>query len=154
MSEAQAVESKQNGIKRPASGSITGKLWDIADDLSKRLGRPAPRKDVVDSYMNSVPGANQATANTQYARWTTYHGAAAALREAREAETAERRAAKEAANAEKEAAKAEAKRIAEEEKAAKAKAREDAKAQKEAEKAAKAEAKAKEKAAKEQQASS
>lgn len=133
---------KQNGIKRPDVGSVTGKLWDIADDISAKLGRPAPRKDVVEAYMKALPNANQSTANTQYARWTTYHGAAEALRAARLAETEARRQAKDGemteaqkARAEEKAKKAEQDAI---DKAAKAQAKIEADAKREAEKAEKA----------------
>lgn len=101
----KAAAPKQNGIKRPEPGSVTGALWDIADEISRELGRPAPRKDVVDRYMANVPNANQATANTQYARWVTFHGASDALRQARIAETNERRAAKEKERADAKAAR-------------------------------------------------
>lgn len=130
---------KQNGIKRPDAGSVTGTLWDIADRISEDLGRPAPRADVVKQYLEAVPNGNQATANTQYARWVTFHGVSAILRDARAAETAERRDAK---NAEKQAAKT----AAEEAKAAKVAADAEAKQAK----AAEAEAKKAEKEAEKQ----
>lgn len=135
----EKVVLKQNGIKRPESGSITGKLWDIADEISMNAGRPALRKEVVDRYLAEQPGANSATANTQYARWVIYHGATDALRELRAQETAARR---EAAKEEK--AKANAEKQAEREAATKAK--EEAKAKREAEKQAKEEEKARAKA--------
>ena len=102
---------KQNGIKRPDAGSVTGKLWDIADAQSEALGKPAPRADVVKQYLADVPNANQATANTQYARWVTFHGVSGILREARAAETAERRAAADAAKLEAKAKADEAKKV-------------------------------------------
>ncbi|QXV74941.1 hypothetical protein [Rhizobium phage RHEph26] len=143
---------KQNGIKRPDAGSITGKLWDIADAISESLGRPAPRKDVVDRYLAEVPNANAATANTQYARWVSYHGVADILRKARAEETSARQAEKvkatEAAKAEKEAKK-KAEADAKAEKEAKKKAEADAKAEKAAERERKA---AEAKAAKEKKA--
>lgn len=132
---------KQNGIKRPDAGSITGKLWDIADEISSAKNTAASRKEVVDRYMAEVPNANQATANTQYARWVTFHGVSALLRDQRASETKARR---EAADAEKAKAKedAEAKKKAELEAAAADKQR------KADEKTAKAAAIAEEKAAK------
>lgn len=137
---------KQNGIKRPDAGSVTGKLWDIADALSEQLGKPAPRADVVKQYLADVPNANQATANTQYARWVTFHGVSGILREARAAETAARRAEADAAKADAKTKAAEAKQAdaaaaeaAKQEKLAKA---EEAKVAKEAEKTRKAEEKA------------
>lgn len=102
---------KQNGIKRPDAGSITGKLWDIADAISESLGRPAPRKDVVERYLKDVPNANQATANTQYARWVSYHGVSEILRKARLEETSARQADKVKATEDEKAAK-EAKKAA------------------------------------------
>lgn len=143
---------KQNGIKRPDAGSVTGKLWDIADAQSEALGKPAARADVVKQYLAEVPNANQATANTQYARWVTFHGVSGVLRDQRAAETAARRAEADAAKAAEKAAKDEAKKAelaaaeaAKQEKAAKA---EEAKAAKEAEKTRKAEEKAAAKAEK------
>ncbi|QIG73295.1 hypothetical protein EVC02_074 [Rhizobium phage RHph_N17] len=145
---------KQNGIKRPDAGSVTGKLWDIADAISESLGKPAPRKDVVDRYMKEVPNANQATANTQYARWVSYHGVADILRKARAEETSARQAEKVKAAEDEKAAKEAKKKAAEDEKAAKAaereakaKAAEEAKAKKAADAKAAKEAKAAEAAA-------
>ena len=125
------IITKKNGIKRPDAGSTTGKLWDIADAMSETKGSPALRKDVVDKYMAEVPGANIATANTQYARWVQYHGVSNLLRDARKQETEARRALKDA-----EAAAEKEKKAAE--KAANAEAEAKAKADKEAEKATKA----------------
>lgn len=116
---------KQNGIKRPDAGTLTGRLWDIADQLSAELKRPAPRKAVIEKYMAEVAGANMATANTQYARWVTYHGATEALKAARQQEKADKLAA------------------GEQDRAAKAEAKAKAKADKEAARAAAKEAKAK-----------
>jgi hypothetical protein len=130
---------KQNGIKRPEQGTITGRLWDIADEISAIEKRPATRKEVVDRYMKEQPNANEATANTQYARWVTYHGATDILREQRKNATAARIEAKE-----KEKVEAKAKREAERaaKAAEKAKAAEEAKAAREAKAKAVAEEKA------------
>lgn len=137
---------KQNGIKRPDSESITGKLWDIADQISEQKGAPALRKEVVDRYMNEVPGANQATANTQYARWVSFHGVSHILKQQRLAETEARRQEAKAKAAEAAAARAAEKAEA----AAKRKAeREEKRAAREAEKQAKAEAAAAKKAERE-----
>lgn len=141
-----ATVTKQNGIKRPTTGSITGNLWDIADKISADLKRPAPRKAVVDEYMK-LAGTNQATANTQYARWVVYHGAADALREFRKqdqaakvAQSAEAKAAKQAekdaANVAKQAERDAKKAAKAAEKEAAATARAEAKAKADAEKAA------------------
>lgn len=127
---------KQNGIKRPDTGTVTGKLWDIADEESAKLGAPAPRKVVVDRYMAEQPLANVATANTQYARWVQYHGASEVLKAnraaAKAAKAGESEQAKAAKAAEKEAAKQ-----------AKEQAKKEAAEKRAAEKAAKAAAAAK-----------
>jgi hypothetical protein len=83
---AKPAALKQNGIKRPDAGSATGKLWDIADEISRNIGRPAPRGQVIERYMKEQPNANKATAATQYARWVTFHDAGEALKAGRKAE--------------------------------------------------------------------
>lgn len=138
---------KQNGIKRPESGSVTGKLWDIADRLSEAKGAPATRKEVVDAYLSEVPNANQATGNTQYARWVSFHGIAKILADARKAETEARKAEKSKDSDAEKAAKLQKKADAEAAKVAKKAEREAAAAAKKAEKEAKAKAKADAKAA-------
>lgn len=130
---ATPPREKQNNITRPIAGTLTGKLWDIADQVSAELKAPAPRKTVIDRYMKEVPGANRATANTQYARWVVYWGVADKLKVARETARAADADAKAKAKAEKETARADAK-------AAKEKERADAKAKAEADRAAKLEA--------------
>lgn len=143
---------KQNGIKRPDVGSQTGKLWDIADAMSGELGKPAARKDVVTKYMTEVPSANEATANTQYARWVKFHGVEAVLKQMRAEQNAgaeQARAEEKAkAQAEKEAAKAKKAADAEAKKAE----REAKKVEAEAEKTRKAEERAAAKKAKEEEA--
>ncbi|MEH6717365.1 MAG: hypothetical protein V7704_00675 [Aurantimonas endophytica] len=60
-------------IRKPASRnppdahSKTGRVWEIADTLSKRLGRRADRKAVVDAAV--AEGGNANTASTQYFHW-------------------------------------------------------------------------------------
>lgn len=140
------VKDEKNGVKRPAADSVTGKLWLIADRISGELKAPAPRAAVVKAYMAEVPAANEATANTQYARWVTYNGAADVLRASRKAETEQKAAAaqkvKDDAKAAKDAEKLKkaadakaAKDAKEKERADKAKAREDEKAKKAKDKA-------------------
>lgn len=126
---APATDNKQNGIKRPAGGSVTGALWDIADRISQSNERPATRKEVIDAYMAEQPNANKATANTQYARWVTYWGVSDTLKtnrsgviEARKAEkaqaVADRKAERDAAKATKEQERAQKKADAQAAKAA------------------------------------
>lgn len=70
--EQQPVRVHQNGVTRPISGTRTGMVWDICDRLSKKLGAPVARKDVMAETKNC--GINPATAATQYALWRRFHG--------------------------------------------------------------------------------
>lgn len=70
--QQQPARVHQNGVTRPASGTRTGMVWDICDRLSKKLGAPVARKDVMAETKNC--GINPATAATQYALWRRFHG--------------------------------------------------------------------------------
>lgn len=63
---------KQNGVARPKEGTSTGRVWAIADELSKASGQPAPRKAVMDKA--TAEGINAATVATQYGRWCRFFG--------------------------------------------------------------------------------
>jgi hypothetical protein len=65
------VLEKQNGVTRPGAG-VTGKVWEIANALSKELGAPATRKAVMEA--GAAQGINAATLATQYGRWCRFHG--------------------------------------------------------------------------------
>lgn len=69
---APAPKDTKNGITRPKAGTQTGRVWEIADQQSKDLGEPAPRKMVLDKFVEE--GGNVATGATQYGRWRKYHG--------------------------------------------------------------------------------
>ena len=53
--------------KRPAGGTSTGLVWEIADRISQQIGRCAPRKDVIAAVVGA--GGNGNTASTQYSAW-------------------------------------------------------------------------------------
>lgn len=59
-------------VKLPRSDTDSAKVWAFANQLSAQLGRPALRKDVTSAA--TAIGINEATANTQYARWRVFHG--------------------------------------------------------------------------------
>lgn len=127
-SAAKAATPEQNGIKRPKSGTATGRVWEIADHISGQLEAPASIRAVLEA--GKAEGLNDATIKTQYARWRQFHGVTGYVMDPRVAEEkarkeAEKQAAAEKAKAEKEAAK-------------QAKAEADAKAKADAEAAAKA----------------
>lgn len=69
----RSSRESRNGVTRPNSETMIGKLWAIADSISYEKGRPAFNDEVVPAYMEHA-GAVKATANTQYSRWKRYHG--------------------------------------------------------------------------------
>lgn len=69
---AKPASDKQNGVTRPAKGTKTGRVWDLADELSKKHKTPARRKDVLDAAL--AEGIPTSTGATQYGKWRKYHG--------------------------------------------------------------------------------
>jgi hypothetical protein len=69
-SKAQKIEA--NGVVRPKSGTKTGRVWEISDELSAALKRPVERKLVMEAAAKE--SINEATCATQYGRWRKYHG--------------------------------------------------------------------------------
>lgn len=63
-----------NGVTRPKDGSLTGKVWDIADKITagKPKGEHASRTEVMADAEKA--GINEATVATQYQRWRTFFG--------------------------------------------------------------------------------
>lgn len=61
-----------NGITRPRPEGACGRVWAIADELSKGLGQPVPIS-ILAPKCKEV-GLNDATVRTQYARWKTFNG--------------------------------------------------------------------------------
>lgn len=70
----------QNGVTRPAEGTKTARVWDIADSISAAKGRPALREEVMAA--GEAEGLNRGTIATQYARWTEFFGVSKADRAA------------------------------------------------------------------------
>lgn len=82
--KAPKVERAQsNGITKPKDGSTTGRIWDIADSISKKKGSPATRAEVLEQ--TGKEEINEATVATQYQRWRTYFGVKAAPKAAKAA---------------------------------------------------------------------
>lgn len=54
---------------RPSKGTETGRVWDIADEFSRRAGGRARRADVIRAFVKE--GGNPNTAATQYQAWKT-----------------------------------------------------------------------------------
>lgn len=62
----------QNGVTRPASGTVTGRVWDFADELQRMMGRPPSRSEVM--AKGAAAGINDNTVHTQYGHWRRFHG--------------------------------------------------------------------------------
>ena len=58
---------------RPRAGTRTGRVWEVADEITREKGRRASRREVVERI--AAEDGNRATANTQYQHWKTSHGA-------------------------------------------------------------------------------
>lgn len=78
--EATATEEKKparpqmpsnNGVTRPRPGTATGRVWEIADELSKQTGQPAVRAEVLKAF--EAEGGNSSTGATQYGRWRKFN---------------------------------------------------------------------------------
>ncbi len=53
--------------ERPGPETKTGRVWEIADELTRRTGMRARRSAVIEAYVRE--GGNAATANTQFQKW-------------------------------------------------------------------------------------
>ena len=69
---AKAAKIEQNGVSRPRAGTQTGRVWEIADELSNAAGEAAKRSDVVKTA--EAEGINVSTVATQYGKWRKFHG--------------------------------------------------------------------------------
>lgn len=63
---------EQNGVRRPKTGTVIGRVWDILDAASAQKRAPATLADVKDAAAD----INGATLRTQYARWRKFNGVA------------------------------------------------------------------------------
>ena len=59
---------------RPGPGALTGRVWEIADGITRETGRRAERRKVIERYV--AEGGNPNTAATQYQHWKKHHEAA------------------------------------------------------------------------------
>ncbi len=68
----EAVKDTQNDVTRPMKEGNTLRIWQIADEISKKLKRPALRAEVMEKANElEIPVS---TCATQYQRWRTYNG--------------------------------------------------------------------------------
>lgn len=69
---AKAPKVEQNGVSRPAAGTKTGRVWEIAETESHKLGKTVGRGVVL--KIAAEEGINEATAATQYGKWCKFFG--------------------------------------------------------------------------------
>ena len=69
---AKIVRAVANGVTRPADGTSTARIWQIADEISAKAKAPASRADVL--KVAEAEGLNTATCATQYGRWRVFNG--------------------------------------------------------------------------------
>ena len=69
---AKVVRAVSNGVTRPAAGTSTARIWQIADEISAKAKAPASRADVL--KVAEAEGLNGATCATQYGRWRVFNG--------------------------------------------------------------------------------
>ena len=56
---------------RPHPGTLTGRVWEIADEITREKGRRAERREVIERYV--AENGNRNTAGTQYQYWKKHH---------------------------------------------------------------------------------
>ena len=52
---------------RPLPGTMTGRVWDIAEEITREKGRCAERSEVIERF--TAQGGNRGTASTTYYKW-------------------------------------------------------------------------------------
>lgn len=62
---------EQNGVRRPQPETSCGKAWALMDQISAKLGQPAPISHVL--AIAGRHGLNTDTVKTQYARWKKFN---------------------------------------------------------------------------------
>lgn len=61
------MAATNSSFVKPAAGTKTARVWEIAGRISRESGRLAQRKQVIDAFV--AEGGNANTASTQYAYW-------------------------------------------------------------------------------------
>lgn len=61
------MEDRPVVYSRPRPGTRTGRVWEVADEVTQEKGRRASRREVVERIV--AENGNPATANTQYQHW-------------------------------------------------------------------------------------
>ena len=61
------MENAHSVDRRPAAGTKTGRVWQVADRISQQQGHRATPKQVIEEFVRQ--GGNRSTAATQYVSW-------------------------------------------------------------------------------------
>lgn len=62
-----ASKERASTHSRPGPGTRTGRVWEIADEITRETGRRATRSEVVERFV--VEDGNPSTASTQFQYW-------------------------------------------------------------------------------------
>lgn len=65
-------DETRNGQKRPGTGSVSARIWDMCKTISETMGRPAEKDELLE--YGEKAGLNPKTVATQYSKWCRYHG--------------------------------------------------------------------------------
>lgn len=65
------MSNANQSLSRRGPETKTGRVWDIADQITRKHGRIARRSEVMKAY--SEEGGNPNTASTQYSHWRKDH---------------------------------------------------------------------------------
>ncbi|MAF43635.1 MAG: hypothetical protein CMI54_05645 [Parcubacteria group bacterium] len=69
------MKSKQpikNGVELPRVNTAYARVWDVADEISIKKGRPAERSEVLKACKKNKK-INDGTARNQYSQWALFH---------------------------------------------------------------------------------
>ena len=70
--KAKVERVEQNGVKKPLPGSRCGLAWDLFDELTASLGRPATIADAVP--LAEPRGLNPGNVRAEYGFWRKFNG--------------------------------------------------------------------------------
>ena len=73
MSNMSSGRTAARSPTRPGSGTLTGRVWEIADGITREAGRRAERREVVERYV--AENGNSNTAGTQHQHWKKHYEA-------------------------------------------------------------------------------
>ena len=66
-----SVLDRATAHARPQPGTLTGRVWELADEITREKGRRAERREVIERYV--AENGNRNTAGTQYQYWKKHY---------------------------------------------------------------------------------